>query len=152
MTAELRPLRTPKFDWEEARRMYAAGITRRRIAELLGVSKAAVDRVCNTKNLVRSRAYSQARGVVHNPTLRTLCECGRRQRWNGAPCRLCYAESRITTVRDNTLYCSRCQEWKPDAEFSTNRSHPHRRHRCDWCCECDAAAKREYRRRLRTES
>lgn len=147
--AELQPKRTPKFDWEQARRLHATGLNFAEIGRQLGVTGSAIERVCKPERLAGTRAYSASRSAIHNSTFKSLCECGRRQRWHGKPCRLCHAESQITSVRETTLYCSRCEEWKPDAQFSVNRSHPHRRSRCDWCRECDARAKREYRRRLR---
>lgn len=137
------------FDHEEAQKLRAEGWSYGRIAEHFGVSDRAVQRVCDPK--------------VREDMERCTSEYHRRQR---QPCKggcgtLVWTHNKSHTgycnaclkalqaapdIRPDELRCTKCREWKPDAEFGTHRPVKARRSRCAWCRACEAAARRANRK------
>ena len=137
-----------KFDWDEAKRLRKEGMPLARIGALLGVSYAAIDRVTNPVRYAQMRHSNDVYQCSG-----TCVDCGATISRNGtkpvARCRPCQARNLTTTVRDETLRCFRCGEWKPDDAFtlSTSRQYEHRRRRIAMCRTCDTRARQAYRLR-----
>lgn len=143
-----------RFDWEEARRLRAEEkLPFKEIGRRLGVTESAVERVCNLETLRRSRVKGRSAEERERQRERMTapCPCGRGHYWpyNSTRCRTCADEAQITTVREDSLRCTKCKTWMPDEKFPRNRSQHHRRSRGSECLSCDAARKRESRRRAR---
>jgi hypothetical protein len=138
-----------RFDWDEARRRRAAGESLRVIAEALGVTPAAVDRV--TRPGERERQAEYARSLKGTG----VCDdCGgpmnKTSRYHGSTrCKPCAARASVTSVGEGVLRCFGCREWKPDEQFSHSNTERAvvRRARKTYCRACDTIARREYRRR-----
>jgi hypothetical protein len=54
----------------------------------------------------------------------------------------------ITTVRPDELRCGRCKQWKPDDQFTRDKSRPERRNRYIYCKTCLAVIQRRSRQRV----
>lgn len=138
---------TRKFDWDEAIRRREAGETYPAIAKAFGVSVAAVRMAVNPAERERMARTSSAwvRGA-------RCPDCGtqttRNRKGEDNRCTQCATRLRATSVREEELQCTRCQEWKPDEDFPMNRSEtPLRRYRHGLCRACSTIARREYRQR-----
>lgn len=139
-----------KFDWDEARRLRATGLSYAEIARRLGVSDSAVNRVCNpalmnatalrlSQFFVRKCHYCGGR-AVHNPYSPNAHHVPR--------CRDCFNEQKATSVRDTELHCALCDTWKPDNDFPWSRAAAlQRRGRHQTCRACCTRARQEYRER-----
>lgn len=137
-----------KFDWEEAKRLRATGLTYEKVAATLGVSEMAVYLALNPE--VRVRQEEMRREWVKSGT---CTDCGGAATRGYGPnrrgrCRACFAKQRTTSVRDGELQCVTCREWKDDDGFPHNASARCvvRRGRHHQCRACQTEAKREYRR------
>lgn len=137
-----------RFDHDEARGRYAAGDSVPRLALRYGVSQAAISRIVvpgqYEKFNTRSVAWQQG-GSCPDCGVRTT---RRTTTWN-LRCRRCAHEIHRTSVRPDTLFCSKCGEWKPDDQFPSakNASLAARRHRHRICRPCGTAMRRDYRNR-----
>ena len=138
-----------KFDYEEARRRYAAGESQKALAAEYGVSIARMCQVLNPE--VGRRDDERRREWGRN----SVCpDCGaratRKRKSEQHRCRECHSRRMATTVRPDELRCITCKEWKPDDEFPSNRAiSPHRRGRHSQCRSCQTIARRDHRRRNR---
>ena len=139
-----------KFDWDEARRRYAAGESIADIARRLGVTWMAVGRVVIPGKEAAMAAYHreyQRRGKCD--------DCGgpmnQVARNNGSTrCKTCADLAQATSVRPDELRCITCREWKPDEAFPFNRSEGWtRRGRHQQCRACLTVARRNHRQRNR---
>lgn len=138
-----------RFDYEEAQRLRASGLSYKAIGERLGVSDTAIYWACNPKQRARSFVITrewQRRG--------TCIECGAQcSRTGGQPlhrCRRCSDKARVTTVRDTEMECVTCKQWKPDDAFPLGRRRDQaRRGRHRQCRVCLTVAKRKWRERTR---
>ena len=137
-----------RFDHDEARRLRAEGWTYQQIADKVGVTPTAVQHVVNDESRQRQRARHLE---WQRRTKRHPCRggCGRLV-WTTSPtrtgyCHRCLTERRTTTVRPDTLQCSKCGEWKPDDDFYRKAGSPIRRDRASWCKQCQNRARREWR-------
>lgn len=139
-----------KFDWDEARELFAAGVGRPEIAARFGVTYEAIYRITAPGALERQRAYNrewQTRGVC--------ADCGGRmnrsaQSAGSTRCKPCANLALATTVRPTELQRCSCREWKPDDAFPNNRSEgAARRGRHSQCRRCQTIARREHRQRNR---
>lgn len=138
-----------KFDHDEARARFAAGETVAEIARSCGVSWQAVNFVVRPAALARHQAYYEG-------WRKATCACGapcQRAVFRGEEprCVRCAADGRATSVREDELKCSRCQQWKPDDAFLSNRhrSSEIRRHRHGLCRPCQTEVRRDYRNRTK---
>lgn len=144
--------RPRKFDWDEARRLRESGMSFDAIARQLGVSSTAVICALDPEYRSRNRAQALAWQFKHKPWRGVCPDCGGvastgRGQW--ARCRACYAKLQATSVRDDTLRCHRCREWKPDDAFTQKPTTTKlRRGRDAECKTCQAQRKREYRARV----
>lgn len=137
-----------EFDWEEARRLYAAGESLSSISREFGVSWAAVQRVVvpgkMEEHAVRARALI---GAGHCDDCGGPTHQGSRYR-GSTRCRDCASIALATSVRENELMCFACREWKPDEDFPLNRGDSKaRRYRHSYCRPCQTISRREYRNR-----
>jgi hypothetical protein len=158
----MKPQHKPRFDWKKARRLRAEGLSYVAIASRLGVSEAAVYRIC--KEGARERANARSAAWVRNG----ICPfCGAQATRAGGQslCRDCDNKRRATSVRETELRCVTCHEWKPDDAFPFNRAgkklHRGRHSSCRACLtvlradyrvrnrEKERAYERTYRRRRR---
>lgn len=138
-----------KFDHDEARRLRAEGLFYREIAERFGVSTQAVLRACDP----RVRARMDMASAERHRRNRKPCKggCGRlvwmhmTGRNPTGYCIQCLDTS--TSVRETTLRCSECGEWKPDAEFGWAGRNKARRFRHAYCKPCQAPTRQAYRER-----
>lgn len=139
---------TRAFDHEEARRLREDGWTYPALAERYGVSATALQRVCNPR--VRERMDARSNDWIREH-MRAPClgGCGRLV-WLQTPgrsgyCPTCVGKRKAAVnVREGELRCTRCGEWKADAEFGTKKRKT-RRGRRTWCRPCEAAARRAHR-------
>lgn len=131
------------FDWDEARRLQAEGLTYTAIAKRLGVRYQSVRRACDEAVRERIAAY-QRTGVCPDCGTQTTRYAG----GVSSRCPRCAGKRAATTVRPDTLQCLRCREWKPDSAFPRNRGGALvRRGRHDSCRVCGTVIRREYRER-----
>lgn len=139
-----------KFDWEEARRLYADGVSQYEIGRMLGVSQAAVSRVVVPGQMEKSNARAAAWSRAQVPCIEG---CGRTctriaAKYHSGRCVQCSAIRLATTARDGELQCHTCKEWKPDESFPHNRTEKYgRRGRHTNCRLCATVSRREYRNR-----
>lgn len=140
-----------KFDWDEARRLCAEGLSYDQIGARLGVSGTAVYRVVVPGIRERMNAASVAwtRGG-------TCPDCGKigvsRTRLDKSRrCVDCAHKKMVTSVRDGELLCFGCREWKPDHDFPRNRGKRARvrRDRHNFCRGCQAPMRQRSRERAR---
>lgn len=137
-----------KFDWDEARRLRSEGMTYQDIAERFGVSDMAVYLACNED--ARTAQNQRSSGWQKSG----ICPvCGGRASRNAATgqhrCRSCASKAAATSVRETTLLCKKCRQWKPDVDFHLKRSNAHRRERHCYCRSCTTIEKRRWRERNR---
>jgi predicted RNA-binding Zn-ribbon protein involved in translation (DUF1610 family) len=129
------------FDYEEARRRHANGESVSDLAREYGVSS---DRV-------RQVVFPEVgrRADERKAAYRYVCpDCGERiATRKNARCRPCSVVRMRVSVREDTLQCVTCQQWKPDEDFPSNRSEEHRRGRHTSCRSCQTINKRAYRKR-----
>jgi hypothetical protein len=142
------PQRT--FDWDNAARLREQGLTHAEIATRLGVPKSSVYYALSPETRARNTkrtAEWQRSGKCPN--------CGKPASRNHSTgqhlCRACASARQATSVRDDELRCSRCQQWKPDAEFPSDRNYRYaaRRFHHSRCRPCSTETKREWRERNR---
>lgn len=150
----LRPrLGMRRFDHDLARRMHSQGASIESISRELGVSWPSVKRACDDEYREKHRQYQRAGTCVDcgGPMSRNAQHRGPLLR-----CRSCYdAWSRKelgTSARERELHCAKCDRWKPDDQFSKNRSgRVVRRRRHGHCKECQRQERQEYRDRMTPE-
>lgn len=135
-----------KFDWDEAKRLHEDGMSYNAIAARFGVSQTAIWRVVTPG----AREKSNARIAAWQKT--GVCsDCGgkatRRHAQADSLCMKCSARRSRTSVRDDALWCSGCQQWKPDDDFPKDRAEAHRRDRHVYCRPCNTRTRREWRHR-----
>ena len=132
--------RPRKFDWDEAARMVAGGMSPAAVGRALGVSATAVRAAVDPA--VRERMAGWQRSgtcpVCGGPATRA----GRVQH----RCRRCAARA-VANETATEAKCVCCKRWRPLSEFS-RRDSPGRVTRKE-CRECDTAAKRAWRERNR---
>lgn len=140
------------FDHDEAQTLHATGEwTVARLADHYGVSPAAVSRVVDPAVRKRMHAHS-VEWKRRNGTSPCKGECGRQvwtvQAGRTGYCTSCLADQKAGRhVRETTLFCTRCERWKPDDYFGRDKRHPRRRYRRTWCRACETDNRRENRRR-----
>ena len=135
--------RPRKFDWNEARRLRAQGLTYAEIGRRLGVSDYAIKYACSDATARQAiSGRSNHRGL-------TCADCGREVTGSiRRRCLRCAGLAQATSVRPDELHCHRCSEWKPDGMFphdAGTRLARRGRHRV--CRACQAGVKREWRER-----
>ncbi len=143
-----------KYDHERARWLHdVRGWSYKRLAAHYGVSVTAIEYACNDKTRARMLAAAKA----GNAKKRRPClgNCGRlvwMHQKNKNPsgyCPTCHGLRVARTVRETTLLCSRCAEWKPDESFPKQAAAKARRGRHQRCRPCGTAERREHRARNR---
>jgi hypothetical protein len=145
-----------RFDHAEAVERRQAGETLAAIAADYGVTpeavwqavKRATDPAWRDRQNDYSRGYQSER--YRRPCLRG---CGRLS-WHGPGrsgiCMRCSSLEHATSVRDETLQCTECREWKPDTSFPHAVKRISRRQRHAVCRSCQAAARARTRERHKT--
>ena len=134
------------FDYQEANRLHATGLSYADIARRFSVSVTAVRRAVNPalRQAMGDRQREWQRGGIcidcGDPVSKTSKQQQRR-------CRTCSARAQATTVRKGELRCVSCGEWKPDEEFPNSRECKARRGRHRACRACATVKKREWRQR-----
>lgn len=141
-----KPQHVPRFDWDEARSRYASGERVADLAAEYGVTLAAIYRIV-TPGLRESSNQRkdewQRSGSCPDCGMQTT----RRSAGYSSRCSRCAAVAKGTTARDGELHCNKCDQWKPDNEFPTDRRRIARRGRHRYCRSCLTIAKREWRER-----
>lgn len=137
-----------KFDWDEARRLRAEGLTLQAIAERFGVSPTAITFA------VVPGAYAAARGrrAEYQRNGGNCVDCGTRLSHNYSRpvrrCKPCASLAQATTATDTELRCYSCHEWKPDNDYPYSRSaYRNRRGRHGTCRACHTLRRQAYRER-----
>lgn len=144
-------------DRKDARRRFDLGWRISDIASHYGVSLHAIQVAIHPEFDARQRASSLRCAKAK----RRPCEvCGSVLVWmhygpdnpNHAPdgravCVRCRGLERAVTVRETTLLCSKCHEWKPDEDFPKEARRIARRERHHFCRACSTIEKREWRLR-----
>jgi hypothetical protein len=138
---------TRKLDWEDAQRRHAAGESYSSIARDYDVSPVTVALACDEE---QRRKYAE-RSKKYSAIGTNSCEdCGAPITRYATVCQTCRGLRDAITVREDTLQCVSCKEWKPDEEFPRNRElKGARRGRHRQCRPCSTKARRDYRRRNR---
>lgn len=131
-----------KFDWDEARRLRAQGLSYGEIGRRLGVSATAIQRVCDAAYHARDRARLAAQAR------RGICvDCGAPASHNYsrpvARCKPC-ADARRPKVKDGQAYCPTCKTWKPLSDFSPSKQKTNRGVHGE-CKSCQAARRQAWR-------
>jgi predicted transcriptional regulator len=144
-----------RFDHELARSLRSEGMTYAEIARQVGVTPAAVSRVCDER--VNARMQAQAKRQLYKMRKPCLGGCGRlvwqHHQSRTGYCRDCLQKKRDaerTDVRDHELRCARCKRWKPDEAFGPPRNQMKqtaRRGRHIRCRDCESEIRRDHRRR-----
>lgn len=139
--------RARKFDWDEARRLRAQGMTYAAIAAQLGVTSTAVALACDD----RARAMAWARSAEYqrqhgNPFMYDTCACGGRKHTRAKRCRACWeADHRKQIDEHGNLWCHHCKRYLAPRSFSADfRLMETRKGRRRVCTECDTKMRREY--------
>jgi hypothetical protein len=139
-----------RFDWDEAKRLYADRVPIAHIAARLGVSDAAIRRIVIPGKKEIMDAHAAAFAAQPVPCIEG---CGRTAtritaRYGNGRCRECASITLATSVRPDALQCVRCKEWKADDGFPHNRKEQGaRRGRHTVCRPCSTSMRREYRER-----
>lgn len=134
-----------RFNYDQARERYAAGESINDLAARYGVSYTAVYRVVVPRvaeRMAETHAAWQRSGECPDCGAQTT----RRGKDTSSRCIPCAVKRVTTSVRDTTLRCQTCREWKPDEAFPRgNRAA--RRNRHQQCRSCLTEAKRQWRER-----
>lgn len=136
-----------KFDHDQARKLYKEGASVYSLARRFNVTTNAVRRVLDPE--IRRRMDATTRRYA----MQGVCQlCGRDDISNNATvCRDCMPIYYATTVREDTLLCSKCHKWKPDEDFQltpSKRLHARRKRRYQ-CRACMNKARQDYRERTK---
>jgi DNA-binding CsgD family transcriptional regulator len=117
-----------KIDRDECRALYAQGMTQTELARHYGVTHRAV-------------------GIVLRAGGEHTCEvCGVPVDIGSQFCRHHVGHNKIKRGPGNTLWCPRCSQWKPEADFYPSPDKPIRA-RNGQCKTCENKARTERRRR-----
>ena len=132
-----------KFDHDEARRLhFEENLSYSEIARRLGVVKSSIRSACDpAARPVRPCAYCGKPVRV-----------GKNSHKDKPRCRACFFLHITTSVRPGELRCSKCREWKPDDEFTKNRTCVSRRGREQRCRLCKKLAAGSVIERVARES
>jgi hypothetical protein len=137
-----------RFDWDEAKRLYAEDVPIAWIAAKYQVTASAIRRIVvpGVKEAMAEYSRSHSVGQAHcekcgKPTNLVAHKRGSRR------CPKCAAADKITTVREDTLHCTTCKQWKPDEQFHNSRDEAvaYRRYRRSECKACANARRVKYR-------
>jgi len=141
-----------KFDWDDARRRRAAGGTYTALAREYGVHINTVRLACNDverqKSNARVSAYQRS-GICRDCGAAGVVPLALAHGTRNGRCRPCAAKAAASSVREDTLRCVTCREWKADADFPSNRTETARRGRHTSCRPCLTELKRGWRARNR---
>jgi hypothetical protein len=139
-----------KFDWDEARRLREEGLSWSVIARELGVSSAAVQRVCDPK-----RREQMAEATARYMKSASCVDCGKsctpvafhKNKGNTEPrCNRCANLFYLaTSYRDGEQRCSECRQWKPLWDYPRRKTRIMGRHKI--CTPCGTKMKRDWRAR-----
>jgi hypothetical protein len=144
-------LRQRTFDWDEAKRLRAEGLSYAKIGAALGVSYTAVYLAVNDEQRERQRAYHaawQKQGPACVDCGKTTSRNRRRASLRCADCRNAHLIATAPSVHPDTLRCYRCRKWKPDDDFYRSAdAKKARRGRKQQCKQCDNTMRREHRQR-----
>lgn len=137
-----------KFDWDEARRLRAQGMTYTAIGAQFGVTPSAVVFACDGRALAMSKAAKAAYQQQHgNLSMYDTCACGERKAKRAKRCAKCFAATRATQIDERgNLWCSTCKRYRGPGCFPTDFGLMEtRKGRGRQCTECGTKAKRAYR-------
>lgn len=146
-----------RFDWDEAKRLHEEeNIPIAWIAAKYRVTPGAIARIVNPGAREAGAEYSRAASIGQG-----RCEdCGKptnkyssyRRADKRSLCKACASRRTRTTVREDSIRCTRCNTWKPDSEFQ-NSNMPKdkiRRGKRSVCRECSTAIRTAFRHAHRT--
>lgn len=137
------------FDYDEARRLRADGMTWRALGLHFGVSSQAVMRAC--RDDVRERVDAAANRRAMSGTCVVCGKTGVTRAGHGkGRCVDCAAKA-ATKVRDGEAYCPACTQWKPLDAFTQSAQHKHRGVHGE-CRACDTKRRRAYRETHREQA
>lgn len=133
---QIRFLQTPpggrKHEPGLAAAMVAGGFSFEETGRLLDVTGTAVRMSTNPTLEQAARAKNLAWAKEKVPC--SVCGGPRKKRTRGTVCRACLPSN----VRPGLLRCVTCRRWKPDDQFSPDRSKPARRGMSSSCRPCTA--------------
>ena len=131
-----------KFDHDVARLRYAMGVNMSQLAREYGVSRTRIKQIVHQE---AGRKAQERAAAYRWPCL----DCGKGIKHKNGRCLQCSTKRRATSVREDELQCTTCQQWKPDDAFPRNRQATARRGRHSQCQACNTIARRDYRHRHR---
>jgi len=133
--------RPRSFDWDEAARLHAGGMSYGEIARHFGKSYHGIRYAIDAEFRRRIQGYAadwQRGGSCPDCGTQTT----RHSRDGNARCRACAGKWR-QTVRGDEAWCCGCREWLPKTEFQ--RSSKSARGLRNECRSCGTARRRAYR-------
>lgn len=139
------------FDHDEAKRLRSEGWTYQALADHFGVSITGVQRVLLPK--VRDSMAVQTKAWTKK-NLNHPCKggCGKTawtHKGRSGYCPACNGiRQTLDDVRSDELRCTKCGEWKADAEFCSEDRASRRGHK-SWCRKCESASRKKNRRENR---
>jgi hypothetical protein len=136
-----------KFDWDEAARLRALGLSYRAIGNRLGVSDSAVEYALKPERRARL-AVTGRRWIMSG-----VCpDCGKQGTTRpeygqgSGRCRDC-ANRAMAHGDDTHAKCFCCKRWLPHSEFTKGSQRKSLGGLHSFCRECQTAAKRDWRHR-----
>lgn len=141
--------RPRSIDYDEVRRLHTGGASVAELAERFGVSAHPIR--CAVNEGFRLRQNAKRKRLSEQKRRPCLGGCGTlvwmHQHGRSGLCIRCLALATATTVREDTLRCSRCHEWKPDEAFPRRSRTVARRGRASLCTPCGTIERQALRER-----
>jgi hypothetical protein len=130
------------FDYDEARRLRATGLTYEEIGQRLGVSDQAVGLACDPMRRARAIERQRAKQAGRCADCGEVCSFNTYQQ-DEPRCRACSAQKQAK-VKNGKAYCPTCKKWKPLADFSPSNTRPARGVHNE-CRACQTVRRRDNR-------
>lgn len=150
------PKRKPLFDWDEARRMRADGMSYGQIAERMGVTRNAIARVC-TQDAYDEHARLSFRRRDNYSEGKKCPGCARPIVNRATRCESCHHDAIVARARERIVneegwfWCAECGTHKPPSAFGKGNVRA-RNGKRSICRECETSRTRRYRQRWRGNS
>lgn len=118
------------YDWDEIRRLYALGLSKKAISRRVGCSHRTVGIAINGSSVVKP----------------TCPNCGVSMDPGATSCRECVGVLRVKINGRGELHCPGCHSYKPQEQFRPSTSKKWRGF-ASYCRSCETAQRRDHRHR-----